>query len=52
MIKLTGYKTFGKKNFKVICNTKELLLVNIFGFGFWVLRSENAKQAWKKYYKV
>lgn len=49
MIRITGIKTFGKKGFKVICNTDELLLVNLFGFGFWWLKSENAKDAYKKY---
>lgn len=47
-LRITPYKTFRVKKIKVIINDRDLLLVNVLGFGFWVLKSKNAKDAWKK----
>lgn len=39
-IKITGVNTFGKRNFKIVCDTSELTLINLFGFGLWLIREE------------
>lgn len=47
MIKITPYRTFGVKQFKIIVNDQNLLLVNLFGFGLWVLKTKRARDAWE-----
>lgn len=34
MLKITGYNSFSKKNFKIIAKDKNYLVLNLFGFGF------------------
>ena len=46
MIKITPYKTFGVKQFKTIVNNDDLLLVNVFGYGLWILKTDRARRAW------
>lgn len=48
-IKITPYRTFGKKTIKTIVNNWDLTLINVFGFGLWVLRSDRAIAAWSEY---
>lgn len=48
MIKITPYRTFGVKQFKTIVNNDDLLLVNVFGFGLWILKSKDARERWSK----
>ena len=35
-IYFTRFGTFGKKQFKLICNDECLTLFNVFGFGLWI----------------
>ncbi len=46
MIKITPYRTFGVKQFKIIVNNEDLLLVNLFGFGLWILKTKAARKHW------
>ena len=47
MIKITPYRTFGVKKLTVIVNDQDLLLVNLFGFGLWVLKTKKSRDAWE-----
>lgn len=42
-IKITGFKTFGKKALATVANSRDLKLFNIFGFGLWIIRKERKK---------
>lgn len=39
-IEITGYHTFGIKNFKKICEDERLTLYNVFGFGLWIIKNK------------
>lgn len=47
-IKVTSHRTFGKKGIKIIANNQDIMLVNAFGFGIWVFKTQNAKDAWEQ----
>ena len=37
-VKITGFKTFGKKGFAKVANYDNFKLFNIFGFGLWITK--------------
>ena len=37
-VKITGYKTFGKKALATVANYDNFKLFNIFGFGLWITK--------------
>lgn len=38
-LRISGFKTFGVKRLRVVANTKELFLLNLFGFGIWIIKN-------------
>ena len=47
---LTPYKTFGKKQLKLIHNNENLLLINVFGFGIWYLKSYTPQEVYDMFH--
>lgn len=37
-VKITGFRTFGKKRFARVANEKNIKLYNVFGFGVWFIK--------------
>lgn len=37
-IKITNHKTFGKKALAKVIHDNKLILFNVFGFGFWIIK--------------
>jgi len=35
-VRITAFNTFGEKRFALVSNRKELILVNLWGFGLWI----------------
>ena len=49
---ITGHNTFTKKQFNILCNNDQLLFVNVFGFGLWVIHNSTPSEIKTMFRKV